>query len=112
MTRIWSSSARAARSSPRSGTSSERAAKRATCRAVSQSTIGVKLESGETLLQLEHRCEEVAELLGALEHLVRLKDQLTRVAARGHALDLLPAQRGGHGGPLPGAQRVDAHGGL
>src|ERR687893_284408 len=77
---------------------SERAAKRATCRAVSQSTIGVKLESGETLLQLEHRCEEVAELLGALEHLVRLEDELIRVAPRRRPLDLLPAQRSRHGG--------------
>src|SRR3954447_11560818 len=62
----------------------------------------------QLLLQLGDRSEQIAVLGNPLEHLRGGKAQLLGLARLEHALDLLPAQRGGDRGLLPGAQREDA----
>ena len=66
-----------------------------------------RLEIRQVLLELEHRGEEVAVALDAVEHLAGLEDERAAVAAVGHGLDLVPADRRRGGGSLaaPAASR-------
>src|SRR5437764_1509742 len=65
-------------------------------------------EGGQLLSQRQNRREEVALLLHPREHLVPLEGEQLRVLRTERAVDLVPFERRGNGGPLLRAQRVHA----
>ena len=67
----------------------------------------VEQRARQLLLFLEQRLEQVADLLDALQHLVRVEHEQAGVLRLEALLDLLPRHRGRHRRPRAGAQRVN-----